>query len=63
VLVRTRVLMDVGYPQFVYHDSIDFRDTVSEDAYFCAKARERGYKVWVMTDMLFEHIASIKLKW
>jgi 2-polyprenyl-3-methyl-5-hydroxy-6-metoxy-1,4-benzoquinol methylase/glycosyltransferase involved in cell wall biosynthesis len=63
VLVRTRVLMDVGYPQFVYHDSIDFRDTVSEDAHFCAKARERGYKVWVMTDMLFEHIASIKLKW
>lgn len=63
VLIRTKVLADVGYPQFVYKDTIDFRDTVSEDAYFCAKARSKGYKINVLTDLLFEHIASIKLKW
>ena len=63
VLVRTKVLREVGYPQFVYHDTLDFTQTVSEDADFCGKARARGYKVWVMTDLLYEHIASIKLKW
>jgi 2-polyprenyl-3-methyl-5-hydroxy-6-metoxy-1,4-benzoquinol methylase/glycosyltransferase involved in cell wall biosynthesis len=63
ILIKTKVLEDVGYPQFVYHDTIDFKDTVSEDAYFCAKARAKGYKVNVMTDLIFEHIASIKLKW
>ena len=40
VLIKKEVLEKMEYPHFLYKHSIDFKDTVSEDTYFCRKARE-----------------------
>ena len=42
VLVKSEVIRAIGYPQFVYKSAIDHKDTISEDVYFCRKARELG---------------------
>ena len=62
VLIKRKVLEDIGYPQFEYHSSIDFKDTVSEDIDFCTKAINKGYKIFVDTSIKCEHIANINLK-
>lgn len=58
VLVSRKVLEDVGYPQFTYHSSIDFDNTVSEDVDFCMKAKAKGYKVYVDCAIKCGHIGS-----
>jgi glycosyltransferase involved in cell wall biosynthesis/2-polyprenyl-3-methyl-5-hydroxy-6-metoxy-1,4-benzoquinol methylase/GT2 family glycosyltransferase len=61
VLIKKDVLEDVGYPYFVYKHSIDFKDTVSEDVDFCMKAVDKGYKIYLDTDIQYQHIARIDL--
>jgi FkbM family methyltransferase len=58
VLIKSEVLRAVGYPQFVYKSAINHANTVSEDTYFCLKAKERGYKVWADTSILCNHHGS-----
>lgn len=58
VLVKSEVIRAIGYPQFVYKSAIDHRNTVSEDTYFCLKAKEKGYKVWADTSILCNHHGS-----
>lgn len=60
VLIQSNVFKDMGYPQFVYRSAIDHSNTVSEDTYFCLKARGIGYKVFADTNILCEHIGSTK---
>ena len=55
VLVKKEVLKDVGYPQFVYKSAIDHKNTFSEDLYFCTKARELGWKIYVDTKIICNH--------
>lgn len=62
VLVKSEVLRAVGYPQFVYKSAIDHKDTISEDVYFCAKARERGFKIYADTTILCDHIGATTFK-
>jgi 2-polyprenyl-3-methyl-5-hydroxy-6-metoxy-1,4-benzoquinol methylase/glycosyltransferase involved in cell wall biosynthesis/GT2 family glycosyltransferase len=62
VLVRTDILKHVGYPQFEYHPSLDFKDTLSEDADFCMKAKKLGYEVSIISDLRYGHIGSFKLE-
>lgn len=61
-LITTELIKKIGYPQFVYHSSIDFKDTVSEDTDFCIKARERQSKVYVDTSIRCGHIGNFELK-
>jgi glycosyltransferase involved in cell wall biosynthesis/GT2 family glycosyltransferase len=61
ILVKTKVLEEVGYPQFEYHPALTIEDTFSEDADFCVKARKLGYTINVLTDLHFDHIG--KTKW
>ena len=63
ILIKTDVLREIGYPQFEYHHSIDFKDTLSEDADFCNKAIKAGFKIYVLTDLHFGHIGSFTLNW
>lgn len=58
VLVKSNVIKDIGYPQFVYKSAIDHKDTVSEDTYFCHKAKELGYRVYADTFIQCNHIGS-----
>jgi glycosyltransferase involved in cell wall biosynthesis len=58
-LVKTKVLKDVGYPQFEYHQAYHHGDTFSEDNDFCQKARNLGYKIWVDTTVRCSHKGTI----
>jgi glycosyltransferase involved in cell wall biosynthesis/GT2 family glycosyltransferase len=62
VLVKRKVIAGLEYPHFVYKSAIDHKDTVSEDVYFCMKAREKGFQVWVDTSILCDHIGSTVFK-
>jgi FkbM family methyltransferase len=55
VLIKSQVIRDMGYPQFVYKSAINHANTVSEDTYFCLKAKEKGYKVFADTTVLCQH--------
>ena len=58
VLVATEILRNVGYPQFVYHNTLDFKYTISEDVDFCRKATEKGYKIYVDTSIKCTHLGT-----
>ena len=58
VLVKSEVFEKVGYPQFVYKSAIDHANTVSEDTYFCSKAKAHGYSIWADTSIQCNHHGS-----
>ena len=58
VLVKGEVFRTVPYPHFVYKSAIDHSNTVSEDTYFCLKAKEHGFKIFADTTIRCEHIGS-----
>ena len=58
VLIKSDVIRSIGYPQFVYKSALDHKDTISEDVYFCTKAREKGFKIYADTSILCRHIGS-----
>ena len=58
VLVKAEVFKVIGYPQFKYHSAISHSNTVSEDVYFCNKAKENGFKIWADPSILCRHTGS-----
>lgn len=58
VLVKKHVLEAIGYPQFVYHQALDHKHTISEDVDFCKKAREKGFQIWADTSIICDHIGQ-----
>lgn len=58
VLVKMDVLKTIGYPQFKYHDTIDFQYTLSEDVDFCFKAKQKGYKLYADCSIKCDHIGT-----
>lgn len=62
VLVKRHVLEGIEYPHFQYKSAIHHKDTVSEDVYFCMKARDNGFRVWCDTTILCDHIGSTVFK-
>lgn len=57
-LIKTHVLKDIGYPQFKYHDTLDFQYTLSEDLDFCLKAKQKGFKLYADCSVKCEHIGT-----
>lgn len=55
-LIKTEVLESLGYPQFQYHQSLRYEDSISEDLDFCAKARIFGYKIFCDPTITCGHI-------
>ena len=55
VLIKSEVLRNIKYPYFVYKSAINHEETLSEDTYFCIKAREAGFSVWADTKILCSH--------
>jgi hypothetical protein len=62
VLIKSHVLRVMDYPHFVYTSAIDHANTISEDVYFCQKARDSGFTVWCDTTIICDHIGSYTFK-
>lgn len=58
VLVKKEVFSTIGYPQFEYHPAINHNNTFSEDADFCKKAMNKGFRLWCDPSILCGHIGS-----
>ena len=57
-LIKSKVFQTMKYPHFVYKSALNHRDTVSEDVYFCMKARDHGFKVWVDASIKCNHLGN-----
>ena len=62
VLIKGDVLRTMEYPHFLYTSALDHANTLSEDVYFCRKARTYGFKVWCDTTILCDHVGSFAFK-
>lgn len=58
VLIKSEVFNNLEYPHFVYTPAINHLQTVSEDIYFCIKARKAGFSVWVDTSIKCDHVGA-----
>lgn len=59
-LIKGDVFRSLSYPHFYYKSALDHKDTISEDIFFCVKARDNGFKVWCDPSIVCEHIGSSK---
>lgn len=57
-LIKGEVFRKIEYPHFFYKEALDHKNTVSEDVYFCKKARSYGFKVWADESILCDHIGQ-----
>lgn len=62
VLTSTKLLKKIGYPQFEYKSTFDFKDTISEDVDFCVKANKSGFSIFADTSIRCDHIGSHTFK-
>lgn len=62
VLIKREVLEAMKYPWFEYHCTRDFKDSLSEDADFCLKAKSLGYSIYLDTKVKCEHVGSFSVK-
>ena len=53
VLTKTSVFDKIPYPWFIYTQEM------GEDIFFCRKAQNEGYKLWLDTDVICGHIGQI----
>lgn len=60
VLINSNVIKKMSYPYFVYKSALDHSNTVSEDIYFCMKARELDFTIWADTTIICDHIGQTK---
>jgi glycosyltransferase involved in cell wall biosynthesis len=58
VLIKKDVFTSIEYPHFLYKSALDHRYTISEDVYFCLKAKEKGKQIWADTTILCGHHGS-----
>lgn len=59
-LIKSEVFRNIAYPHFYYKSALTMQDTVSEDVFFCLKAREHGYRIWADPSIKCDHIGSTK---
>jgi FkbM family methyltransferase len=57
-LIKSEVFRSMQYPHFFYKSALNHKDTVSEDVYFCLKARKLGFKVWADPEITCDHIGN-----
>lgn len=53
VLTKTSMFEKIPYPWFIYTQEM------GEDIFFCRKAQNEGYKLWLDTDVICGHIGTI----
>ena len=57
-LIKKHVMVEIGYPQFVYKSAIDHAHTFSEDLYFAQKCKEKGFEIYADTSISCDHTGS-----
>ena len=57
-LVKGEVFRTMQYPHFYYQSALDHANTVSEDIYFCKKARDLDFTIWADTTIVCDHKGS-----
>lgn len=58
LLIRSEVLRNMEYPHFDYSPSLDHEKTLSEDVYFCLKARDLGYRIIMDASLICRHVGN-----
>jgi len=58
VLIKRQVFEGMPYPHFIYKSAIDHKETISEDVFFCMRAREHGFTLWCDTDVICDHTGN-----
>lgn len=53
VLTKVKVFNDIPFPWFIYTQDM------GEDIFFCRKAQNEGYKLWLDTDVICGHIGTV----
>lgn len=53
VLMKVDMLKKIDFPWFIYTEGM------GEDIFFCRKAQEKGYKIYLDTDVICGHIGQI----
>lgn len=61
VLIKNKVITTIETPHFFYKHSIDFTETVSEDTFFCRKARSYGFETFCLKTVTPGHIMKTTL--
>ncbi len=61
-LIKGKVFKDMDYPHFVYSSALDHSQTLSEDVYFCMKAKNHGFKLYADTSIICDHIGKHNFK-
>ena len=54
-LIKSTVFQTLQYPHFFYKSALTRQKTISEDVYFCTKARAAGFSVWADASILCDH--------
>lgn len=54
-LIKGDVFRKIEYPHYFYTSALDHRNTISEDVFFCLKARNNGFTVWADTTIICDH--------
>ena len=62
LLIHRKVLEKVEKPWFLFEYNEDGLVALGEDFYFCQKAQEAGFKVWVDRRMVCSHYKTVDLK-
>ena len=57
-LIKGEVFRKMTYPHFFYKEALTMQETVSEDVFFCKKAKETGLTVWCDPTIKCDHIGS-----
>lgn len=57
-LIKSEVFRRMEYPHFFYKSALDHTNTISEDVYFCKKARSLGFTIWADASIKCDHIGS-----
>ena len=56
-LIDTRVFASLEHPWFRHGEKME---EPAEDLYFCERAREHGFKVWIHGEVVFDHWGKYK---
>lgn len=64
MLIKTEVFKSIEKPWFAHSYVLELQKYATEDVYFCNKAREAGYSVWIDHDLSkeIEHVGKYKYK-
>jgi hypothetical protein len=59
LLVKIDVFKKMSRPWFFFEPELDDQKAVGEDVWFCDKAREMGYDIWIEPSIVTGHVGEV----